>query len=128
VYRRRFRLLHAVTIRAVRVWDLRQIETPWGTRSPVVLHSDDEARAILIGLDPGQELGDHQVKEYAFLVVVEGKAQVEAGGDRFTAEPGMLIRFEPDERRAVSTSDGARVLLLLAPWPGEGHYRGERPG
>ena len=25
------------------------------------------------------------------------------------------------------TSDGgARLLLLLAPWPGEGHYRGDR--
>jgi quercetin dioxygenase-like cupin family protein len=111
----------------VRVWDLREIATPSGTRSPVVLHSDDEARAILIGLHPGQELGDHQVKEHAFLVVVEGKAEVEAGGDRVTAEPGMLIRFEPDERHAVSTADGARVLLLLAPWPGEGHYRGEEP-
>jgi quercetin dioxygenase-like cupin family protein len=112
----------------MRVWDLREIPTPGGTRSPVVLHSDDEARAILIELEPGQELGDHQVKEYAFLVVVDGKADIDVGGDRLVAEPGMLFRFERDERRAVSTTGGARVLLLLAPWPGEGHYRGERLG
>jgi quercetin dioxygenase-like cupin family protein len=115
--------------RAVHVWDLREIPTPRGTRSPVVLHSDDEARAILIQLEPGQELGDHQVKEHAFLVVVAGKAEIQAGSDRLTAEPGMLFRFEPDERHAVSTQTGARLLLLLAPWPGEGHYRGqERAG
>jgi hypothetical protein len=24
----------------------------------------------------------------------------------------------------VSSAEGARVLLILAPWPGAGHYRG----
>jgi len=110
----------------VRYWDLREIPTPDGTRSPVVLHSDDEARAILIGLEPGQQLGDHQVKEHAFVTVVEGKAEIETAGEpTIAAEPGILFLFEPDERRTVSTTGGARLLLLLAPWPGEGHYRGE---
>jgi len=108
---------------AVRFWDLRDIPTPDGSRSPVVLHSDEEGRAILIGLEPGQQLGDHQVKEHAFLAVVEGKAEVETGGDTVEAEPGMLFFFEPDERHAVTSATGARLLLLLAPWPGEGHYR-----
>ena len=30
--------------------------------------------------------------------------------------------FAPGERHAVSSDTGARVLLLLAPWPGDGHY------
>ena len=38
-------------------WDLHEVETPEGSRSPVVLHSASEGRAILIGLHPGQELG-----------------------------------------------------------------------
>ena len=38
--------------------------------------------------------------------------------------PGTLFFFEPDERRTVSSERGARILLLLAPWPGAGHYRG----
>ena len=33
--------------------------------------------------------------------------------------------FDPEERHAIRSEGGARVLLLLAPWPGEGHYRGE---
>ena len=40
------------------------------------------------------------------------------------AGPGMLLSFEPDERRRISSAEGARLLLLLAPWPGDGHYRG----
>ncbi len=108
----------------MRSWRLREIETPSGSRSPVVLHSGGEGRAVLIGLDPGQELGDHQVKEHAFVVVVEGKARIKAGEDVLDADAGTLVAFAPDERRVVSTDTGAKLLLLLAPWPGEGHYRG----
>jgi quercetin dioxygenase-like cupin family protein len=108
----------------VRSWRLREIETPDGSRSPVVLHSSDEGRAVLIGLNPGQELGDHQVKEHAFLVVVDGIARIEAGGETLEAGAGTLVAFDPDERRIVASEAGAKILLLLAPWPGEGHYRG----
>jgi quercetin dioxygenase-like cupin family protein len=112
----------------VRSWKLREIETPDGSRSPVVLHSSDEGRAVLIGLAPGQQLGDHQVKEHAFIVVVDGTARIESGGETLEADAGTLIAFEPDERRVVATAEGAKLLLLLAPWPGEGHYRGgDRP-
>ncbi len=109
----------------MRTWNLHQIATPGGSRSPVVLDSDEAARAVLIGLDPGQELGEHQVKEHAFILVVDGAVRIETGGEAFEAPAGTLFTFEPDERRAVSTADGARILLFLAPWPGAGHYRGE---
>jgi quercetin dioxygenase-like cupin family protein len=112
----------------VRHWKLHEVETPEGTRSPVVLHSrDGEGRVVLIRIDAGQQLGEHQVKEAALLLVVEGNVTVDAGNETVAAGAGELFRFDPDERRAVRSSEGARVLLLLAPWPGEGHYRGERP-
>jgi len=112
----------------VRSWNLRSIETPAGKRSPVVLHSSEEARAVLVALEPGEELGDHQVKENEFVAVVDGTVHVEAGGESVDAGVGELIAFAPDERRAISSTDGARLLLFLAPWPGEGHYRGEELG
>jgi quercetin dioxygenase-like cupin family protein len=105
-------------------WNLLELETPGGTRSPIVMHSTDEARAVLIGIAPGQELGDHQVHERAYVVVVDGQVQIDAGGDSLEAGPGTLVRFEEKERRRVSSVNGARLLLLLAPWPGPGHYRG----
>ena len=111
----------------MRSWRLTEIETPDGSRSPVVLHSSEQARAVLIGLNPGQELGDHQVKEHAFLVVVDGSVRIEAGGETLEADTGSFVKFEPDERHVVASDAGAKILLLLAPWPGEGHYRGSEP-
>jgi len=104
-------------------WQLMDVETPGGSRSPVVLHSDDEARAVLIQLDPGQALGDHQVHERAWIVVLDGSVRIEADGETFTGGPGFLARFDAAERHAIATDTGARLLLLLAPWPGEGHFR-----
>ncbi len=109
----------------MRSWNLSEIETPGGSRSPLVLHSEDELRAVLIGLDPGQELGDHSVRENAYLVVVDGSVRIEGDGESLVAGPGTYVTFAAGERRAVSAEDRARILLLLAPWPGEGHYRAE---
>ena len=107
-------------------WKLYEIETPGGSRSPVVLHSQEgERRVVLIALDPGQEMGDHQVKEAALLLLVSGEARIETDGDAIRAVAGDLFRFDPDERHSVSTEGGARLLLMLAPWPGIGHYRGD---
>ena len=108
----------------VRRWDLTSIDTPGGTRSPVVLSSSDEARAVLIGIEAGQELGEHQVKENAWVLVVEGTVEIDADGEATAAGPGTLLTFAPDERHAIGSAGGARLLLILAPWPGEGHYRG----
>jgi quercetin dioxygenase-like cupin family protein len=108
----------------VQNWDLMEIQAPAGTRDPMVIHSGNEARAVVIVLTPGQRLGDHQVKENAWITVLEGSASVSSGGKTVQATPGMLFRFDPDERHSLSSDEGARILLLLAPWPGEGHYRG----
>jgi quercetin dioxygenase-like cupin family protein len=109
-------------------WKLYEIDTPDGSRSPVVLHSvDGESRVVLIALEPGQELGDHQVTEAALLLVVSGEARIECGGEAIRAVAGDLFRFDPNERHAISTEGGVRLLLTLAPWPGDGHYRGNMP-
>jgi quercetin dioxygenase-like cupin family protein len=108
----------------VQTWNLRDIAAPGGSRSPVVLRSDDEARAVLIALEPGQELGEHQVKEHALVTVVDGSVRVQAGGSIVEGGIGCCFYFDADERRSISTEEGARILLVLAPWPGAGHYRG----
>jgi quercetin dioxygenase-like cupin family protein len=106
-------------------WNLREIAAPGGSRSPVVLRSDEAARAVLIVLDPGQRLGEHQVKEHALVAVMDGSVQVDSGGETIKGGAGSFFFFDADERRSISTDAGARILLVLAPWPGEGHYRGE---
>ena len=103
-------------------WNLADIDAPSGTRDPVVLETADGARAVMLRLDAGQELREHEVKERAWVTVVEGEVRVEANGASVDARPGTLVTFAPGERHALASETGARVLLFLAPWPGLGHY------
>ena len=103
-------------------WDVREIEAPEGTRLAAVLETVDGARAITIRLAPGEELGDHQVRERTWLMVVEGKARIVAGDDVVEAGPGTLLTLEPGERHSVASVGGARIVMILSSWPAEGHY------
>jgi quercetin dioxygenase-like cupin family protein len=100
-------------------WDLRTVEVK--AHQPEVLHSEGEGRTILILLPAGEKLQEHQVHERAWLLVVEGEIQLTDGGEDVTAGPGFLAVFDPNERREVLARSDARLLLLLAPWPGDGH-------
>ena len=103
-------------------WDLTEIEAPEGTRLAAVLETVDGARAIAVRLQSGEDLGDHQVRERAWLTVVEGTARIEAGGDVVEAGPATLLTFGPGERHSVASEGGARIVMILSSWPGEGHY------
>ena len=60
----------------------------------------------------------------------EGSRSAVDGQIDASATAGTLLTFEPGETRRVRALTPARIVLLLAPWPGEGHFRdGERrPG
>ena len=103
-------------------WNVREIEVPEGTRRAEALESVDGARAIIIRLTPGEELGEHQVRERAWLMVVDGSARIEADGDVVEAGVGTLVTFAPDERHKVSSEGGTRIVLILSSWPADGHY------
>jgi redox-sensitive bicupin YhaK (pirin superfamily) len=91
-------------------------------RQPEVLSSDGEGRAIAINLPAGEALQEHQVHERAWLVVAAGAVEIEdAGGETVSGGPGLLALFDPKERHEIRATEDARLLLVLAPWPGEGH-------
>ena len=104
---------------AMQHWDLRSLEV--APHQPEVLQSKGEGRSIVIQLPAGEALGEHQVHERAWLVVVEGEVQLVQGSDAAVAGPGTLAIYDPAERHEVRAASDARLLLLLAPWPGEGH-------
>ena len=104
----------------MQTWDTRSVEVE--PHHPQVLHSDEEGRAILINLPAGEELQDHQVHERAWIMVVDGRVEIDdSGGGTFEAGPGGLAMTAPKERHEVRAVEDSRVLLVLAPWPGEGH-------
>jgi redox-sensitive bicupin YhaK (pirin superfamily) len=88
---------------------------------PVVINSMGEGRTIAIQLPAGEALNDHQVHERAWLVVVNGEIEVDAGDSTVSGGAGLLCIFDPAERHEVRATSDARLLLLLGPWPGAGH-------
>jgi quercetin dioxygenase-like cupin family protein len=104
----------------MRNWDISTLDVP--PHNPTVLDSEQEGRAIVINLPAGERLQEHQVHERAWLIVVTGAIEIEdSGGESITGGPGLLAEFDPNERRAVRATDDSRILLVLSPWPGEGH-------
>jgi quercetin dioxygenase-like cupin family protein len=101
-------------------WDLRTLDVQ--PHQPQILHSSrGESRAIAIHLPAGERLQDHEVHERAHLVVVDGEIAVGADGGSVGGGPGFYSIFDPHERHEVRAESDARLLLVLAPWPGEGH-------
>lgn len=100
-------------------WDIPSLDVQ--PHQPVVLRSDDETRAIALNLPAGEALDDHQVHERAWLIVAAGEVVVKQGGEGVRGGPGALFHFEPNERHEVRAGSDARLILLLSPWPGEGH-------
>jgi len=107
------------TIGAMQRWDLNSVAVE--PHRPEVLHSEGEGRTILIALPAGESLQEHQVHERAWLVVVEGGIELGGDGDTVSGGPGFLAVFDPNERHEVRATADSRLLLLLAPWPGDGH-------
>lgn len=101
-------------------WDLKSIEAE--PRQPQILASADDARTIVLRLQAGEELQEHEVHERARIVVVEGEVDVTtAAGDATPAGAGHLFEFDPGERHTIAARSDARLLLILTPWPGDGH-------
>ena len=69
----------------------------------------------------GEELQDHEVHERAWLVVVDGEVEIDAGEETVSGGPGLFATFDPKERHEVRATSDARLLLVLGPWPGAGH-------
>jgi quercetin dioxygenase-like cupin family protein len=104
----------------MQTWDVKGLDLQ--PHAPQILSSTDDARAIALSVPAGESLQDHQVHEHAWVSIVSGEAEITTpAGDSVSATPGVLVLFEPGERHAVRAVSDLRLLLLLTPWPGEGH-------
>lgn len=92
---------------------------------PLVLDSADEGRVVLIELPAGESLQEHRVHERTWLLVASGAVEItERDGETIGGAAGLLAEFDPNEPRTVRAVEDARIVLLLSPWPGEGHPSG----
>jgi quercetin dioxygenase-like cupin family protein len=101
-------------------WNLASLDVR--PHQPQVLSSVlGAARLIVLQLPAGEELQDHEVHEHAWLHVHGGAVDVTAGAETVRGEAGFVAHFAPQERHEVRAVQDAQLLLVLAPWPGDGH-------
>jgi quercetin dioxygenase-like cupin family protein len=102
-------------------WDLKTVEVE--PHQPRILASADDARSILLQLPAGEEMQEHEVHERARVIVVDGEVEIttQNGGGSVSASSGHLFEFDPGERRTIVARSDARLLMVLSPWPGDGH-------
>lgn len=104
-------------------WDLKALDLK--PRLPEILSTSDAARAIVLDLAAGESLAEHEVHERAWVIVVDGEVEVGTGaGASVKGGAGLLVELAPGERHEVLATTDARLLLLLTPWPGDGHPGG----
>jgi quercetin dioxygenase-like cupin family protein len=107
-------------------WDVKTLDVE--PHFPQVLRSDNEGRLIVLNLPAGEELQEHQVHERSWILIVDGEIELEASADgSIRGGPGLLIHANPNERNEIRAVTDTRLVMLLVPWPGEGHPS-QRPG
>jgi quercetin dioxygenase-like cupin family protein len=101
-------------------WNVNELDVQ--VHQPQVLDSEAEGRAIVINLPAGERLKEHQVHERAWLIVASGAIEIaDSTGDSISGGAGLVAIFDPNERREVKATEDSRIVLILSPWPGEGH-------
>ncbi len=101
-------------------WNLKTLQT--AAQQPKILSSGEDARVIFLHLGAGEEMQEHEVHEWARLIPIEGEvALTTPDGETVAASAGHLFEFGPGERHTLTAATEARLLLILTPWPGEGH-------
>lgn len=79
-----------------------------------IMHSDERAEAILLSLNPGEEIPLHKNPFDVLFAGIEGRALLLSLSGEISIEPGETIFVTADEERAWKnpTCDTARILVF----------------
>ena len=53
--------------------------------------------------------------------MVEGEIELEGAGETAKGGPGFLAHIDPKESNEIRAVSDTKLIMVLAPWPGEGH-------
>ena len=100
-------------------WDLQTVAL--SPHAPEILESGEDGRAIVLEIPAGGSLREHQVHEGAWVLVISGEVALSDETEHVNGGAGLMVKFEAGERHSVDALTDTRILLLLTPWPGDGH-------
>ena len=101
-------------------WDLRTLAVE--PHQPQILHSArGEARTIAINLPQGERCRTTRCTSGRTWSWSTARSRSRTDDEAVSGGPGFAAVFDPHERHEVRATTDARLLLVLAPWPGDGH-------
>jgi methionyl-tRNA synthetase len=65
---------------------------------------------------PGRSSDSHHHDETEFFVIVAGRGEIEADGERYPAEPGTVALFEPFESHVLTNTGDTDLVFLTQYW------------
>ncbi len=78
-----------------------------------VLLKNNGGSVTLFAFDEGEGLSEHTAPFDALVVVIEGKADVDIAGERFTARQGETITLPANRPHAVKAANKFKMLLIM---------------
>jgi len=90
-------------------------------RPKVLLSQEGGSRGIAIRLPAGERMQDHETREAAWVVVLNGQVEVEHDSATRQAGVGSVFHFAEHERREIRATTDTTLLLVLAPYPAPDH-------
>ena len=77
------------------------------------IYDGDDAKAVLFGFAPGQELSEHTASRPAMLVFVQGEAELVLGDESQSAQAGTWVHMPPRLPHSITATTPLVMLLIL---------------
>jgi quercetin dioxygenase-like cupin family protein len=89
------------------------LEVPPDSILSRTVFSDEQAKVILFGFAPGQELSEHTAARPAVLHFTRGEADLVLGEDHMEAVSGTWVHMPPNLPHSVHAKTPVTMLLYL---------------
>ena len=77
------------------------------------LHRNDGAIYVLLAMDAGSHMREHQAKAWASVQCLEGEVLFTLEDEEFLLHPGEILMMEPGQRHSLGAKILSAVLLTL---------------
>jgi quercetin dioxygenase-like cupin family protein len=77
------------------------------------LHRNDGAIYVLLAMDAGSHMREHQAKAWASVQCLEGEILLTLENQEYLLHPSQILMMEPGQRHSLSAKIKSALLLTL---------------